>query len=380
MKKNTKFIYLSELILLIYLIVLSLFIDSVSIGIKNISTIVVLTLILALLLFFFGYKKDNGYLKSSSTRTVISSLMTFMIIIYSLGIILGFNRSYFNRNILVLVRNIMPILVITVELELIRYVVVRNSFDNKRIIVLFTILSSILNILLEINISTLATAESKFIFLSTIIFPILSKEALCSYMTYKIALMPSMVYKLATSLYIYILPIVPDLGNYIYSVANIILPFIIYNILNKMVIRYEKEKQELRKKNIFVFTFPIIAFLLLLIVLISGIFKYKMIAIASDSMHPTYGRGDAVIYEKVNAENLEVGNILVFQKDNIVVTHRIVKIYRQNGKYYYITKGDNNNADDTFHPSESHVLGKVDYAIKYIGYPTVLINEFFGKE
>ena len=60
MKKNTKFIYLSELILLIYLIVLSLFIDSVSIGIKNISTIVVLTLILALLLFLFGYKKDNG--------------------------------------------------------------------------------------------------------------------------------------------------------------------------------------------------------------------------------------------------------------------------------------------------------------------------------
>ena len=48
-------------------------------------------------------------------------------------------------------------------------------------------LSSILNIILELNLGTLGTKEDKFIFLSTIIFPIIAEEALCSYMTYKIS-------------------------------------------------------------------------------------------------------------------------------------------------------------------------------------------------
>ena len=114
--------------------------------------------------------------------------------------------------------------------------------------------------------------------------------------------------------------------------------------------------------------------------LVSGIFKYKMIAIASNSMKPVYSRGDAVIYEKIDIKELEVGDVLAFQKDSIVVTHRITKIWRQNDKYYFTTKGDNNNTEDVFAPKEENVLGRVNIVFKYIGYPTVLINEFFRKE
>ena len=105
-----------------------------------------------------------------------------------------------------------------------------------------------------------------------------------------------------------------------------------------------------------------------------------MIAIMSNSMSPTYRRGDAIIYNEVDTSELKVDDILAFQKDGIVVTHRIVKVWKQGNTYYYTTKGDNNNTEDSFKPREENVLGRVEYVFKYIGYPTVIINEFFGKE
>ena len=380
MKKNTKIIYTSEILLLLYVVFLSLFINKISYDLKNISAIVVLLLVLVILLAFFGFKKDKNYLKGSSARIVTASLMTFMIITYGLGIVLGFTKGYIYSNLYDFLKNISPVLIINIEIELLRYIIAKNNLKDRRALICFTILSAIINIYLEINIGTLNTTEDKFIFLSTIIFPILAEEALCSYMVYKIALLPCLIYKLVIKLYIYIFPILPNLGNYIYSIANIILPFVLYNVLNKIVIRYEKEKQKLKKINRIVFTIPIATCLILLVILISGIFKYKLIAIASNSMSPVYRRGDAVIYEKINVKELKEGDILAFQKNNIVVTHRIVEIWKQNGKYYFTTKGDNNNSIDNGKVEERNVLGRVQTSFKYIGYPTVLVSEFFGKE
>ena len=54
-------------------------------------------------------------------------------------------------------------------------------------------------------------------------------------------------------------------------------------------------------------------FLIFVVALISGVFKYKMIAIGSDSMNPIYYRGDAIIYEKDT--DIQKGDILVFEYD-----------------------------------------------------------------
>ena len=380
MKKNTKLIYISEAILLLYVIIFSLFINTDLNAWRNIATIVVLTVIFVILLSLFGYKKSNNYLKGSSARIVIASLLSYMLFTYSFGIILGFGRSYFVNNFAILFRNIMPILLINVLIELVRYMIASNSFKNVRPIVVFTILSIALNIMLEINLGVLNSAEDKFIFLSTIIFPIIAEEALCSYMTYKISFVPSMIYKLVLKLYVYIVPFVPNLGNYIYSVINIILPFILYTILSRMVIKYDKEKQELKTASKWIFVAPLLISFAALVLLISGVFRYKMVAIATNSMYPVYARGDAVIYEKVDVDKLEIGDIIAFQKDNIIVTHRIVKIWRQGEGYYFVTRGDNNNTNDTFQPTDQNYLGRVNFVVKYIGYPTVLINEIFGKE
>ena len=61
-----------------------------------------------------------------------------------------------------------------------------------------------------------------------------------------------------------------------------------------------KENQKLTGLNTGFITIPIIIVLLTIIILVSGIFGYKMIAIGSNSMIPVYEKGDAIIYEKVD--------------------------------------------------------------------------------
>jgi signal peptidase len=304
-------------------------------------------------------------------------LLSYLIIIYSLGIILGFNKGFgFSLNY---VKTLVSTILFILELEFIRHMIAKNSLNSKRPIIIFTILSIILNVVLEININNLMTSEDKFIFLSTIIFPVIAEESLCSYLTYKISLFPSLIYKFVTKLYIFIIPIVPDLGNYIYSFVNVLFPYLIYVVINKVLVKYEKIKSNLKKVNLTILSMPLVLLFILLVILVSGLFKYKMIAIGSNSMKPIYSRGDAIIYEKINSEKINVGDILVFQDGKKIVTHRVVKKYYTNNMYYFSTKGDNNDTKDPNDVSSSYVLGRVIFKTKYIGYPTVLINEFFER-
>ena len=94
-------------------------------------------------------------------------------------------------------------------------------------------------------------------------------------------------------------------------------------------------------------------------------------------MSPVYERGDAVIYEKIDPDELKIGDIIAFSKERLVITHRIVEIRQSNGTFK--TKGDANNSVDLYEVKPSEVLGKVEFKIRYIGYPTLWINDFFKK-
>ena len=104
-----------------------------------------------------------------------------------------------------------------------------------------------------------------------------------------------------------------------------------------------------------------------------------MVAIASDSMIPAYSRGDALIIGKCDVDNIEVGDILVFKNNNAIVTHRVIKKEVVNNEIRFTTKGDNNKAKDDIISTSSNVIGKAHFVIKYVGFPTIWINEVFNR-
>ncbi len=367
--RNLK-LYLVELLLFIFIIVFNTIFPN-----NYILSVLIVALSIAAYLIF-GFYKDNSYIKGNINRVVISCLLSFLIVIYAIGVFTGFGKTPYSFTISNIFKVILLEFVVIVSEEVLRYIIARNSYKSKLPIILYTLILCILNIIIEINGYNLADREMLFIFSSVVIVVVISREALCSYLTYKVSLVPSIIFKSVIVLYEFILPIIPKIGNYLYSVFNVLLVYLIFLFSSKIIKYSDKSDNYTKKVSRGVIYLPILAVLLFIIVLVSGIFKYKMIAIGSNSMIPVYERGDAVIYEKITADKVGIGDIIAFKKSGVIVTHRVVEVNKTTN-YVFKTKGDNNNVVDGFDVDASDILGKVVYKVKYIGYPTIWINDFF---
>lgn len=98
-----------------------------------------------------------------------------------------------------------------------------------------------------------------------------------------------------------------------------------------------------------------------------NIFGYKAYAIKSDSMEPTIKNGDVIIIKKIPEEKLEDGDIITFKQNAEIITHRISKIEEEENEKKYITKGDNNNLEDSAKITYQEIKGKKVITIPYLG-------------
>ena len=74
--------------------------------------------------------------------------------------------------------------------------------------------------------------------------------------------------------------------------------------------------------------------------LMSCKFQYGMLVIGSGSMSGEIEKGDAIIYRQYKEKDIAIGDIVVFEKDNSRIVHRIVDIKQSDGIVKYYTKGD----------------------------------------
>ncbi len=95
---------------------------------------------------------------------------------------------------------------------------------------------------------------------------------------------------------------------------------------------------------------------------------YKSFVIVSGSMEPTIKKQDAILVKKVSEEEIKVNDIISFTtKNQINVTHRVIKIEEENGIKKYTTKGDNNNTEDKEKIIYKQIEGKYQFKINQFG-------------
>lgn len=378
MGKIIKSVYFHELVLLIFIVIFKMFVLNNYIEYSLFTAAFSLLAFSIILYFIYGKVRDKNYLKPISIKIVIISLLVYFLIIYLLGFFLGFSYSLLDRNILKTLKNIFPYLLLFSSIEFSRYIILKQCTKKSQIIIL-TIEFMILNIIIGISGVGLVGFKKIFIVVSTLVLPIIANEALCTYLSYKISYVPSLIYRLVIELYMFVVPFTPNLGNYLNSVFSLILPFSVYFENRKALIYKEKYSAKSKKtiRNILMIVF--ISFLLGIIAITSGIFKYQLVAIVSESMEPTYYRGDAVIIEKKEAKDVKEGDILAFNLGTGIITHRVTKISNNNNVYTFVTKGDNNKTEDIYEIHNEHVIGTIKYIMKYAGYPTVIVNDLFEK-
>ncbi len=94
-------------------------------------------------------------------------------------------------------------------------------------------------------------------------------------------------------------------------------------------------------------------------------FGYKNFIVLTGSMEPTLNKGDIVFVKETN--DIKVNDIISFRINNSVVTHRVKEIYKEDGKDFYITKGDANTGTDTELINIEIVEGKYSFKIPFLG-------------
>ena len=193
----------------------------------------------------------------------------------------------------------------------------------------------------------------------------------------------SLIYRLIMDLYKYLLPIFPNLGDYFNSMILITLPIMIYISTSSIIEQYTNEpiKHEFEEKSIKLYDIPLAIIILVPMLLISGVFKYQMFGIGSNSMQPKISRGDAVIIKKIKTEKeIKKGDIIAYKTSDRIIIHRIVKTKTKNNEKIYTTKGDANNTEDNVEIKLKNIKGKVIVKIPYISYPSVFISELFSQK
>ena len=96
-------------------------------------------------------------------------------------------------------------------------------------------------------------------------------------------------------------------------------------------------------KNI-IFKVFYILIIIYLIIFIPVLWGKKPLVIISGSMEPILKVGGILYYEKINLDDFKKDDILVYQLNEHIVSHRIVNI----NEYGFETKGDNNNSNDSY--------------------------------
>lgn len=78
--------------------------------------------------------------------------------------------------------------------------------------------------------------------------------------------------------------------------------------------------------------------------------------------------GDLIFIDKVEASDLEAGDVIAYMEGQIVVTHRIVEVQTdENNNLLFITKGDANNAADQNPVKEEALVGIYKSRIPKVG-------------
>lgn len=343
-------------------------------------------MLVAILLIVYAYitrklisrPKQLSIYKKEVTKYMITFAIIYIALYYVLGIYVGFYKSTYTFGFDTLFKYIIPIILIIISSEIIRneFLMCKSKFS-----ILNTLLFSVvIDLVVYVNVYNLFDKEEFLQALGYIFFASIISNILYNYLSNKFGIVPNIAYRIIISIYVYIIPIVPDVYIYFKSVCRMVYPLIIYIVLRSV---YEKNKtiEKNTSKSIrFISTAIVIVFMTVLSILISCKFKYGMLVIGSGSMTGTIDKGDAIIYKSSNnIKEAKEGDIILFEVGNKIVIHRVVKVMDINDEIRLYTKGDNNMQQDPGYVTNKEYKGQVVLKIRKIGMPTIWVNDFFKE-
>ena len=312
--------------------------------------------------------------------TTIILIILFFVFYYLSGFMIGFQKSPYDRSLSGIIHNFLSFGLIIIFQEYIRKVLINRTGKNKKIVIFITILFILFDIGDTMISYDFKGFENFFKFFVIFLNPSIAKHSLLSYLTYTSDVLPSLIYRLIMEMFSFIVPFIPNFNWFLIGVINLVYPFIVFLNTYRILHRKDENRNYKKKYKGIFFYIPVTVVIFTLVILVSGLFKYQLIAIASNSMNPVFYRGDAIVMEKIDDNAIKVGDIIVFEHDGAMIIHRVIEIVNPDSEtIIYKTKGDNNNSPDPYIVSSDQIIGKFKIGIKFIGYPSIILQEILIK-
>lgn len=379
MKRSSKnFLILS--VLVIYMIIYKLFLFNNFMEYSLVISASFMILLTFFSIILLGYRKDKmTSMKKNILKLVSLFLIATFLISYGAGFFTGFLSNAYSLKFPTIIDNIIAPFVLIIATEIFRYVVISANKDRKKYLVVFTIMLIIFDILMNFRTLNFGDFSDMFYTVTRDVLPIVIRNSTFSYLCYNVGFRASMLYRMVMELYVYVVPIIPDLGEYITVMMSIVLPALIYICTFSIIEEYEKGVEHVFVKDGFsLIDIPIYLVIIIFICLISGYFPYTLIGIGSNSMNPEISKGDAVIIKKVKNKKLKDGEIVAYKHDEKIIVHRLVEVKKTDGKIVYKTRGDVNNTVDDIDIEFEDIKGVVKVKIPFVGYPSIWLNELMN--
>ena len=382
MKTDKLKLYIIEFIILIILFI-ALFVSN-----KLSKQILSILLLIALIIIRKIFKKRK-ILQNNSKE--VSHLMILLGLLY-IGIfyLLGlFFYSFNNQMILfsykTIINFIIPYTIIIITSEKIRYILLsqngkirikNTNYDYSK--ALAFIIMVLIDLILYTGVYNITKLDDFLALLGFISFASISCNLFYNYYSNRFGENGIILYRMITILYVYIIPIIPNMYIYFRSFLRMLYPYLMYILMENTVSKNSfVESYKNKKRNTIIITVLII-FMTLLTMLISCEFRYGMLVVGSESMTGSINKGDVTIFESYHNQRIQSGDIIIFKYNDIQMVHRVAEVKTVNNENHYYTKGDINKVNDPEYRLEKDIIGVSLFKIKYIGIPTLWLHSLFS--
>ena len=338
----------------------------------------ILLLPLAGAICFFVKKRSIPSLHRHQVLLLMSVIgLLYLMLYYLSGLHFGFLKTGYKLNLHFTLNFILPITVTIITTEVIRSVVRSQNSRLADVLIYATCVCA--QVAIQFSSGGVHTFNQFMDLMALAVFPAIVSNLLFHYLAKRFGPYPNIVFRLLTTLYIYVIPYKSGIPDSLLAFANLTIPPAIYFFLDAL---YEKKKRyALGKKSRFGFLFTLFTVLIMTatIMLISNQFRFGALVIATDSMTGELNKGDVAIFERCDHDQVVAGQVVVFEKDDNAVVHRLVDIKRINGQLRFFTKGDANQELDTGYVTQEQLIGAVHWKVPYLGYPTLWLRSLFNQ-
>lgn len=330
-------------------------------------------------------RKINSYHKKIVAILFFLFGLVYLAILYLMGLYFGFVRSKILFSLNTVFNLILPISIVIIISEILRSVLLSQDINfmiNKKEKNFSPVLTFIILVLIDILMYTgsvdFNNLDSVLTMVGFVLFSSIANNLLFNFISVRYDYKGIIIFKLMINLYMYFIPIIPDVYMFMMSFFKMLFAYIIYIVIDKLFSKNDFVISYFDKRRLFVGNTILMMFAVFLIMLVSCQFKYGIMVIGSESMMGTLNKGDMVLFKSYNNDDeISEGQVIIFNYNNIKTVHRVVKILNVNGINRYYTKGDANKHADDGYITKEDIQGIVKFDIRYLGYPTLFLKEMF---